>query len=93
MKTLLDLCNDYCIPVHQEGDCWRGPCIWSFDEPQSLTIYPERDRWEDWIMGYSGDTIQFVTMVEARLAHLGRTTFTADDWFAEPAAPAEPSPF
>ena len=83
MKTLLDLCLDYGIPMHQEGDCWRGPCIWSFDEPQSLTIDPTSDRWEDWITGHSGDIVDFVTLVEARLAHLGRNRFHPDDWFAE----------
>jgi hypothetical protein len=25
MKTLLDLCVDYGIPVHQDGDHWSGP--------------------------------------------------------------------
>lgn len=83
MKTLLDLCLDYGIPVHQDGDSWRGPCIWSFDEPQSLTIDPTSDRWEDWITGHSRDIVDFVTLVEARLAHLGRTRFQSDDWFAE----------
>jgi hypothetical protein len=82
MKTLLDLCDDYGIPVHQEGDSWCGPCIWSFDEQQSLTIDPMQDRWEDCITGHSGDIIDFVTLVEARLAHLGRTRFDSGDWYA-----------
>jgi hypothetical protein len=84
MKTLLDLCVDYGIPVHQDGNHWSGPCIWSFDESQSLTIDPAQDRWEDWITGHSGDIIDFVTVVEARLAHLGRNRFDFEDWFANP---------
>jgi hypothetical protein len=83
VKTLLDLCLDYGIPMHQERGYWRGPCIWSFDEPQSLTIHPSLDRWDDWITGHSGDIIDFVTMVDARLAHLGRQRFESIDWFDE----------
>jgi len=84
MKNLVELCSQYGIPIHRDGDLWSGPCIWSFDEPQSLKIDPRRDRWEDWITGHSGDIIDFVTVVEARLAHLGKNRFDADDWFAEP---------
>lgn len=82
MKTLVDLCNEYEIPIWREDDRWVGPCIWSFDEEKSLTIDPTNDRWEDWITGLGGDIIDFVTVVEARLAHLGLTRFCEDDWFA-----------
>jgi hypothetical protein len=90
VKTLLDLCNEYGIPIHHDGEGWRGPCLWSFDESASLTIHPDEDRWDDWVKGFSGDTIQFVIMVEERLRFLGRDRFTPNDWFGEP---AEPLPF
>jgi hypothetical protein len=80
VKTLLDLCNEYGIPICREDDRWVGPCIWSFDEKNSLTIEPENDRWEDWITGLGGNILDFVEVVEARLAHLGRARFCARDW-------------
>jgi hypothetical protein len=82
MKNLLDLCRDYSVPIYQDGDYWYGPCLWSFDETHSLRIDVEADRWEDWIMGFSGGLLDFVELVQARLAHLGRNRFAAGDWYS-----------
>ena len=90
MKTLLDLCEEYGIPILEKENRWVGPCIWSFDEQQSLTIDPLNERWDDWITGHCGDIIDFVTLVEERLRHLGRSRFSSEDWFAEV---EEPCPF
>lgn len=91
MKTLLDLCHEYGIPVYQDGEYWRGPCLWSFSEPQSLSIHLATDSWEDWIMGHTGGILEFVMMVEARLEFLGRSRFSAEDWREKEDAAEDPA--